>query len=349
MTDYNSYKSWPFNEAKKIIKRYEKNNTKDKIIFETGYGPSGLPHIGTFGEVLRTNMVRFCYEKLTGKETDLIAFSDDMDGFRKVPDNIPNKEKLSNYLDYPLTSVPDPFELFNSFGEHNNSKLKDFLNTFNLPFSFQSSTDAYKSGLLNETINIEFSEPLKNINNLKELDDSSDLKILGYTDKDSIRMEYTFSDPFTLSITNDISINYIKLFQDNIKDISNNILLDSITTISINDLTKIENTFLDNSKTGSIIGTVNYSGDVPIIINAKNIENNLNFFTMVQNDKYKFNFLPSGKYILWGYESLNVLDSTRYFSGIWNPYQRSSKFIIYPDTIDVRARWTIDELNMDFK
>ena len=152
MTDYNSYKSWPFNEAKKIVKRFEKNNPKDKIIFETGYGPSGLPHIGTFGEVLRTNMVRFCYEKLTGKETDLIAFSDDMDGFRKVPDNIPNKEKLSNYLDYPLTSVPDPFELFNSFGEHNNSKLKDFLNRFNLPFSFQSSTDAYKSGLFNETI-----------------------------------------------------------------------------------------------------------------------------------------------------------------------------------------------------
>ena len=152
MTDYNSYKSWPFNEAKKIVKRFEKNNPKDKIIFETGYGPSGLPHIGTFGEVLRTNMVRFCYEKLTGKETDLIAFSDDMDGFRKVPDNIPNKEKLSDYLDYPLTSVPDPFELFNSFGEHNNSKLKDFLNRFNLPFSFQSSTDAYKSGLFNETI-----------------------------------------------------------------------------------------------------------------------------------------------------------------------------------------------------
>ena len=151
MTDYNSYKSWPFSEAKKIIKRFEKNNTKDKIIFETGYGPSGLPHIGTFGEVLRTNMVRFCYEKLTGKETDLIAFSDDMDGFRKVPDNIPNKEKLSDYLDYPLTSVPDPFELFNSFGEHNNSKLKDFLNRFNLPFSFQSSTDAYKSGSVSYT------------------------------------------------------------------------------------------------------------------------------------------------------------------------------------------------------
>ena len=150
MTDYNSYKSWPFNEAKKIVKRFEKNNPKDKIIFETGYGPSGLPHIGTFGEVLRTNMVRFCYEKLTGKETDLIAFSDDMDGFRKVPDNIPNKEKLSNYLDYPLTSVPDPFELFNSFGEHNNSKLKDFLNRFNfkseLLLAMYAVTDGF-SGL----------------------------------------------------------------------------------------------------------------------------------------------------------------------------------------------------------
>ena len=114
MTDYNSYKSWPFNEAKKIVKRFVENNTKEKIIFETGYGPSGLPHIGTFGEVLRTNMVRFCYEKLTGKQTDLIAFSDDMDGFRKVPDNIPNKEKLSKYIDYPLTSVPDPCLLYTS-------------------------------------------------------------------------------------------------------------------------------------------------------------------------------------------------------------------------------------------
>lgn len=98
MTDYNSYKSWPFNEAKKIVKRFGENNTKEKIIFETGYGPSGLPHIGTFGEVLRTNMVRFCYEKLTGKQTDLIAFSDDMDGFRKVPDNIPNKEKFRSQV-----------------------------------------------------------------------------------------------------------------------------------------------------------------------------------------------------------------------------------------------------------
>ena len=258
---------------------------------------------------------------------------------------IPFKDKL-NQIQY---NIGDTI-LINLQKENHLEKYstKDF--KFILPEVIDTiSPKIISQKLLNEKINIEFSEPLKNINNLKEVDDSSDLKILGYTDKDSIRMEYTFSDPFTLSITNDVSINYIKLFQDNIKDISNNILLDSITTISINDLTKIENTSLDNSKTGSIIGTVNYSGDVPIIINAKNIENNLNFFTMVQNDKYKFNFLPSGKYILWAYESLNVIDSTRYFSGIWNPYQRSSKFIIYPDTIDVRARWTIDELNMDFK
>ena len=111
MTDYSQYKSWPFVEAKKILKRLENGHSKKKIIFETGYGPSGLPHIGTFGEVLRTNMVRFCFEKLTGLETDLIAFSDDMDGFRKVPDNVPNKEQLSKYLDYPLTTVPDPFNI----------------------------------------------------------------------------------------------------------------------------------------------------------------------------------------------------------------------------------------------
>ena len=152
MTDYNQYKSWPFVEAKKILKRLDTEQPKKKIIFETGYGPSGLPHIGTFGEVLRTNMVRFCFEKLTGLETDLIAFSDDMDGFRKVPDNVPNKEQLSKYLDYPLTSVPDPFNKFNSFGEHNNAKLVEFLNRFNLPFTFQSSTEAYKSGVFNETI-----------------------------------------------------------------------------------------------------------------------------------------------------------------------------------------------------
>jgi lysyl-tRNA synthetase class 1 len=111
LIDYNNYKSWPFNEAKKIVKRLESlKDDKKTIIFETGYGPSGLPHIGTFGEVLRTNMVRFCFEKLTGRQTNLIAFSDDMDGLRKVPDNVPNKDLLSKFIDFPLTSVPDPFQ-----------------------------------------------------------------------------------------------------------------------------------------------------------------------------------------------------------------------------------------------
>ena len=149
--DYESFKSWPFQEAKKILKSKQRDS-KETVVFETGYGPSGLPHIGTFGEVSRTNMVRFCFEKLTGKKTKLIAFSDDMDGLRKIPDNIPNKEIIENFIDYPLTSVPDPFKKFASFGEHNNNMLQDFLNKFQLPFDFQSSTTAYKSGLFNETI-----------------------------------------------------------------------------------------------------------------------------------------------------------------------------------------------------
>ena len=149
--NYEAFKSWPFQEAKKIQKSKQRES-KETIVFETGYGPSGLPHIGTFGEVSRTNMVRFCFEKLTGKKTKLIAFSDDMDGLRKVPENIPNKEIIENYIDYPLTSVPDPFKKFDSFGEHNNNMLQEFLNKFQLPFDFQSSTLAYKSGLFNETI-----------------------------------------------------------------------------------------------------------------------------------------------------------------------------------------------------
>ncbi len=149
--DYLSFKSWPFQEAKKI-QNSKLRTDKDIIIFETGYGPSGLPHIGTFGEVSRTNMVRYCFEKLTGKKTKLIAFSDDMDGLRKIPDNIPNKEIIENYIDFPLTSVPDPFKKFKSFGEHNNKKLQEFLDKFNLNYQFQSSTNAYKSGLFNETI-----------------------------------------------------------------------------------------------------------------------------------------------------------------------------------------------------
>ena len=152
MTDYSQYKSWPFVEAKKILKRLENGQSKKKIIFETGYGRSGLPHIGTFGEVLRTNMVRFCFEKLTGLETDLIAFSDDMDGFRKVPDNVPHKDLLEKNLNKPLTKVPDPFNKFSSFGEHNNEMLKKFLNQFGFNYTFKSSTNLYTSGQFNETL-----------------------------------------------------------------------------------------------------------------------------------------------------------------------------------------------------
>ena len=112
-------KAWPFLEAEKLVKRLEKSgNTKDFVLFETGYGPSGLPHIGTFGEVARTTMVRNAFELLTGKKTKIVCFSDDMDGLRKVPDNVPNQELLKNNLHKPLTKVPDPFGKFESFGEH---------------------------------------------------------------------------------------------------------------------------------------------------------------------------------------------------------------------------------------
>ena len=118
------------------------------MIFETGYGPSGLPHIGTFGEVARTTMVRHAFRVLTDDKikTRLIAFSDDMDGLRKVPDNVPNKELLAQHLGKPLTKVPDPFGTHPSFGEHNNARLRAFLDTFGFDYEFVSSTDCYKSG-----------------------------------------------------------------------------------------------------------------------------------------------------------------------------------------------------------
>ena len=111
-------KAWPFAEARAVIKRLEKSGDDDTrpVVFETGYGPSGLPHIGTFGEVVRTSMVRMAFEVLTGRQTRLICFSDDMDGFRKVPDNVPNRDMLSAYIDQPLTNVPDPFDEHPSFG-----------------------------------------------------------------------------------------------------------------------------------------------------------------------------------------------------------------------------------------
>ena len=139
--------AWPFEEARKLVARIERTG-QTEVLFETGYGPSGLPHIGTFGEVARTTMVRHAFEILTdGKiKTRLLAFSDDMDGLRKVPDNVPNKEMLTSHLGKPLTRIPDPFGKFESFAHHNNAMLRDFLDRFGFEYEFASSTDYYASG-----------------------------------------------------------------------------------------------------------------------------------------------------------------------------------------------------------
>jgi lysyl-tRNA synthetase class 1 len=146
--------AWPFEEAKKIVARL-KRKPKDEVLFETGYGPSGLPHIGTFGEVARTTMVRHAFRILTDDKikTRLLAFSDDMDGLRKVPDNVPNKEMLAAHLNMPLTSVPDPFSNeYPSFGAHNNARLRAFLDSFGFDYEFASATDYYKSGKFDATL-----------------------------------------------------------------------------------------------------------------------------------------------------------------------------------------------------
>ncbi|RVT95120.1 lysine--tRNA ligase [Sphingomonas crocodyli] len=146
-------KAWPYEEARKLLKRYEKGAPdKGHVLFETGYGPSGLPHIGTFNEVLRTTMVRRAYEELSDIPTRLIAFSDDMDGLRKVPDNVPNKELLAQHLGKPLTQVPDPFEKFDSFAAHNNAMLREFLDRYGFEYEFLSATEQYKSGRFDETL-----------------------------------------------------------------------------------------------------------------------------------------------------------------------------------------------------
>ena len=140
-------RAWPFEEARKIIKRLGgKAPEKGHVVLETGYGPSGLPHIGTFGEVFRTTMVRKAFTRLTGIESKLIAFSDDMDGLRKVPDNIPNREAMAEFLNKPLTKVPDPFGTHESFGAHNNAMLQGFLDSFGFDYEFRSSTECYASG-----------------------------------------------------------------------------------------------------------------------------------------------------------------------------------------------------------
>ncbi len=154
---YNNLKSWPFKEAEQIIRRHGglenfKVPSKGHILLETGYGPSGLPHIGTFGEVIRTTMVRNSLMSLIDCPTKLIAFSDDMDGLRKVPDNVPNKNMLKKYIGKPLTSIPDPFEKYESFGHHNNAKLRSFLDEFKFDYNFVSSTEQYTNGFFDNTI-----------------------------------------------------------------------------------------------------------------------------------------------------------------------------------------------------
>src|SRR5256885_16384792 len=150
--------AWPFEEAKKIVarlKRAPKKGSEHEVIFETGYGPSGLPHIGTFGEVARTTMVRHAFRVLTDDKikTRLIAFSDDMDALRKVPDNVPNREMLAAHLGKPLTRVPDPISNdYPSFGAANNARLRAFLDRFGFDYEFASATDYYTSGRFDATL-----------------------------------------------------------------------------------------------------------------------------------------------------------------------------------------------------
>ena len=146
-------KAWPLVEARALLKRY-KNGPPEKgyVLFETGYGPSGLPHIGTFGEVARTNMIRRAFQVLSDIPTRLICFSDDMDGMRKVPGNVPNPEALEEHLQKPLSVVPDPFGTHDSFGDHNNAMLRRFLDTFGFEYEFYSAAEFYKSGQFDEVL-----------------------------------------------------------------------------------------------------------------------------------------------------------------------------------------------------
>jgi lysyl-tRNA synthetase class 1 len=146
-------KAWPYEEARKLLKRWPEGKPADQpMIFETGYGPSGLPHIGTFNEVARTSFVRNAYEELTGRPTRLIAFSDDMDGLRKAPDNVPHREMLEGNLGRPLTRIPDPFGQYESFAHHNNAMLRRFLDRYGFDYEFLSATDCYTSGRFDDVI-----------------------------------------------------------------------------------------------------------------------------------------------------------------------------------------------------
>ncbi len=152
-------KAWTFEEARRLVKRYQRVGYPPEILFETGYGPSGLPHIGTFGEVVRTTMVRHAFRVLTEDKvpTRLLCFSDDMDGFRKVPTNIPNQEMMASHIGKPLSQVPDPYSdsgsgEYESFADHNNARLRSFLDRFGFEYEFASATQYYKSGRFDETL-----------------------------------------------------------------------------------------------------------------------------------------------------------------------------------------------------
>ena len=156
ITGEQAARAWPFEEARKLTARIQRRRAAghavERILFETGYGPSGLPHIGTFGEVARTSWVRQAFEMLSGVPTRLAAFSDDMDGLRKVPDNVPNQEMLRSYLGKPLTAIPDPFGTHESFGAHNNARLKAFLDRFGFRYEFFSATTCYRKGLFDQAL-----------------------------------------------------------------------------------------------------------------------------------------------------------------------------------------------------
>ncbi len=148
-----SSKAWPFEEARRVLKRYAKKPPeKGYVLFETGYGPSGLPHIGTFGEVLRTTMIKRAFEEISDIPTKLVCFSDDLDGMRKVPGNVPQQDMLKEHMHKPLTVVPDPFGTHESFGHHNNAMLRRFLDTFGFEYEFYSAREFYRSGQFDEVL-----------------------------------------------------------------------------------------------------------------------------------------------------------------------------------------------------
>ncbi len=146
-------KAWPYEEARKLLKRYPDGPGDKVILFETGYGPSGLPHLGTFQEVARTLMVRHALTEMVDWPSRLVAFSDDMDGMRKVPANVPRQDMMHQYLDHPLSAVPDPFDRgHHSYADHNNFMLREFLDRFGFEYEFLSASQCYRSGRFDDTL-----------------------------------------------------------------------------------------------------------------------------------------------------------------------------------------------------